>query len=123
MQKCLEHAAGVTEEDRVKNCILPAVGQYVDKLLAGINSEGTNILFCIVYKGRFNYTSGVWIPKTNSLGSIPSRIIPKTYKMVPAAWTEVVQRGLPYQRQALWVQSLVASYQRVTKWYKLHGRK
>ena len=42
LQKCLEHAAGVTEEDRVKNCILPPVGQYVDKLLSGINTEGTN---------------------------------------------------------------------------------
>lgn len=42
LQKCLEHAAGVTEEDRVKNCVLPSVGQYVDKLLAGINTEGTD---------------------------------------------------------------------------------
>lgn len=43
LQKCLEHAAGVTEEDRVKNCILPPVGQYVNTLLTGVNSEGTNI--------------------------------------------------------------------------------
>ena len=42
LQKCLEHAAGVTEEDRVKNCILRSVGQYVDKILGGINTEGTN---------------------------------------------------------------------------------
>ena len=46
LQKCLEHAAGVTEEDRVKNCILPPVGQYVDTLLTGINSEGTNNFVC-----------------------------------------------------------------------------
>ncbi|XP_078353041.1 LOW QUALITY PROTEIN: proteasome adapter and scaffold protein ECM29-like [Oculina patagonica] len=39
LQKCLEHASGVTEEDRVKNCILPSVGQYVAKLLAGVNTE------------------------------------------------------------------------------------
>ncbi|XP_020604939.1 proteasome-associated protein ECM29 homolog [Orbicella faveolata] len=39
LQKCLEHAAGVTEEDRVKNCILPPVGEYVNKLLIGINTE------------------------------------------------------------------------------------
>lgn len=39
LQKCLEHAAGVTEEDRVKNCILPPVGQYVDKLLTGTDTE------------------------------------------------------------------------------------
>ena len=44
LQKCLEHAAGVTEEDRVKNCILPPVGQYVDKLLTGTDTEGTNNL-------------------------------------------------------------------------------
>lgn len=39
LQKCLEHAAGVTEEDRVKNCILPSVAQYVDKLLMGVDSQ------------------------------------------------------------------------------------
>ena len=50
LQKCLEHAAGVTEEDRVKNCILPPVGQYVDTLLTGINSEGTNIFVCCLIK-------------------------------------------------------------------------
>ena len=49
LQKCLEHAAGVTEEDRVKNCILPPVGEYVDKLLTGINTEGTNnFILCSV---------------------------------------------------------------------------
>ena len=40
LQRCLEHAAGVTEEDRVKNCILPSVAQYVKKLLMGPDSEG-----------------------------------------------------------------------------------
>ena len=40
MQRCLEHAAGVTEEDRVKNCILPSVARYVKKLLMGPDSEG-----------------------------------------------------------------------------------
>jgi len=46
----MEHAAGVTEEDRVKNCILPPVGQYVNTLLTGINSEGTNIFVCCLIK-------------------------------------------------------------------------
>ena len=50
LQTCLEHAAGVTEEDRVKNCILPPVGQYVNTLLTGINSEGTNIFICCLIK-------------------------------------------------------------------------
>ena len=45
LQKCLEHAAGVTEEDRVKNCILPPVGLYVDKLLTGVNTKGTSVFF------------------------------------------------------------------------------
>lgn len=40
LQRCLEHAAGVTEEDRVKNCILPSVARYVKKLLMGPDSEG-----------------------------------------------------------------------------------
>ena len=40
LQRCLEHAAGVTEEDRVKSCILPSVARYVKKLLMGPDSEG-----------------------------------------------------------------------------------
>ena len=40
LQRCLEHAAGVTEEDRVKRCILPSVARYVKKLLMGPDSEG-----------------------------------------------------------------------------------
>lgn len=40
LQRCLEHAAGVTEEDRVKNCILPSVARYVKKLLMDPGSEG-----------------------------------------------------------------------------------
>ena len=40
LQRCLEHAAGVTEEDRVKNCILPSVAKYVKKLLMGPDSKG-----------------------------------------------------------------------------------
>ena len=40
LQRCLEHAAGVTEEDRVKNCILPSVARYVKQLLMGPDSEG-----------------------------------------------------------------------------------
>ena len=40
LQRCLEHAAGVTEEDRVKNCILPSVARYVKTLLMGPDSEG-----------------------------------------------------------------------------------
>ncbi|XP_058950151.2 proteasome adapter and scaffold protein ECM29 isoform X1 [Pocillopora verrucosa] len=39
LQKCLEYAAGVTEEDRIKNCILPSVAQYVEKLLADVIVE------------------------------------------------------------------------------------
>ena len=39
LQRCLEHAAGVTEED-CKNCILPSVARYVKKLLMGPDSEG-----------------------------------------------------------------------------------
>ena len=40
LQRCLEHAAGVTEEDRVKSCILPSVARYVKKLLMSPDSEG-----------------------------------------------------------------------------------
>ena len=40
LQRCLEHAAGVTEEDRVKNFILPSVAKYVKKLLMGPDSKG-----------------------------------------------------------------------------------
>ena len=44
LQKCLEYAAGVTEEDRVKNCILPSVAQYVEKLLVDVIVEGIHFV-------------------------------------------------------------------------------
>lgn len=44
LQKCLEYAAGVKEEDRIKNCILPSVAQYVEKLLADVIVEGIHFV-------------------------------------------------------------------------------
>ena len=54
LQKCLEHAAGVTEEDRIKNCILPSVAQYVEKLLADVHSDGKDNLVLIFSRCKFS---------------------------------------------------------------------
>ena len=56
LQRCLEHAAGVTEKDRVKNCILPSVARYVKKLLMGPDSEGACDHFNLLSE---NTTSGI----------------------------------------------------------------
>ncbi|XP_044163962.1 proteasome adapter and scaffold protein ECM29-like isoform X2 [Acropora millepora] len=39
LQRCLEQAAGLTEENRIKNCILPSVAPYIQKLLSGLTTE------------------------------------------------------------------------------------
>ncbi|XP_068677297.1 proteasome adapter and scaffold protein ECM29-like isoform X3 [Montipora foliosa] len=39
LQRCLEHAAGVTEENRMKKCILPSVERYIQELLSHFTIE------------------------------------------------------------------------------------
>ena len=57
LQKCLEYAAGVTEEDRIKNCILPSVAQYVEKLLADVIVEGIHFVLWLVLKTNLNLST------------------------------------------------------------------
>ena len=57
LQKCLEYAAGVTEEDRIKNCILPSVAQYVEKLLADVIVEGIHFVLWLVQKTNLNLST------------------------------------------------------------------
>ena len=58
LQRCLEHAAGVTEEDRVKNCILPSVARYVKKLLMSPDSEGACDHFNLLLENTTSGTNG-----------------------------------------------------------------
>ena len=57
LQKCLEYAAGVTEEDRIKNCILPSVAQYVEKLLTDVIVEGIHFVLWLVQKSNLNLST------------------------------------------------------------------
>ena len=53
----MEYAAGVTEEDRIKNCILPSVAQYVEKLLADVILEGIHFVLWSVQKTNLNLST------------------------------------------------------------------
>ena len=94
LQRCLEHAAGVTEEDRVKRCILPSVARYVKKLLMGPNSEGAWAHFNLLPE---NTTFGIkrveekqtrlneeatCSPREKSKSIFAKRVVPPRYYLV-----------------------------------------